>query len=168
MYATSVLLLPPWVVLWFYDSHSSPAIGYTTQLMPIHFWQISRNKVSSSFSLPICETAYPVFTQFSIHYIKIILTQSKNFPGCSLHPLPLVLSLHTSDKSLALPSPHPHSTCRQQWVCTPLSPFPKHLILRLNKPSYLSLPSYIMGSKPSDILVGLHWFCPSELLALLS
>lgn len=133
----------------FYDSHSS-TVGHTTQLTSIHFKQIPGNKVFSSFSFPICETAYPVFTQFPIHYIKVILAVNISLVVACVH---CFLSFHCIPVTrvwLWLLRTFPVFIDSNESAHHPLpSLLPNHLILRLNKPSSLSLPSYIMGSWPS-------------------
>lgn len=80
----------------------------------------------------------------------------------SLCPYPLVLSLSTSEKSLALPSVlSPHQ------IFIHIDKIPLSILFcRLNHPSSFSFTSYKRCSSPLMIFVALDWTCSSESVSL--
>jgi len=85
---------------------------------------------------------------------KFFLMFSWNFLCFSLCPLPLVLSLGTTEKSLA-PSPDTHPSDIYKVPSQPS-------LLQLNKPSSLSLSSQDRYSSPLTIIVALRWTLSSS------
>ena len=84
--------------------------------------------------------------------VKNCFLMFRGKPPCfSLCPLPLVLSLRTTKKSLAPSSLHPPFRYLYQLVRSPLS----FLVSRLNSPSSLSLASHVRCSTPFIIFVAL-------------